>query len=76
MSGELIYSVAVAIVRYPGDRDGGTGAGGPTETPTIVRYCDVCGRWGANNSTHLCRRNWRTRLSDLLMDLTHDGRRR
>jgi hypothetical protein len=73
MIGELIYSVEVAVVRCPGDGEGANG--GPTETPTTVRYCDVCRRWGANGSTHLCWRNWRPRLSDLLMDLARDGRR-
>ena len=72
MSRELIYSVEVAIVRCPGDGDL---PGGPTEKPTTVRYCDVCRRWGASGSTHLCGRNWRIRLWDLLMDLARDVRR-
>ncbi len=71
MTGELIYSVEVAIVRCPGDGE----AGAPAERPTIVRYCDICRRWGAAGSTHLCLRNWRRRLSDLLMEMTRDGRR-
>lgn len=71
MIGDLIYSVEVAIVRCPGD-----GAdGGPVEKPITVRYCDICRRWGESGSTHLCWRNWRQRLSDLLLDLTRDGRR-
>lgn len=74
MIGELLYSIEVAIVRCPGDRDAETQAG-PRETPTIVRYCDVCRRWGANGSTHTCWRNWRPRLSDLLIEMTRDGRR-
>jgi hypothetical protein len=74
MIGELIYSVAVTVVRCPGDGDDGANAG-PTETPTVVRYCDVCRRWGANGSTHLCWRNWHKRLSDLLMDLSRAGGR-
>ena len=73
MIDDLIYSVAVTIVRCPGD--GERGGAGPTETPTIVRYCDICRRWGANNSTHLCWRNWRPRLSDLLRELTRGARR-
>ena len=72
MIGELIYSVEVAVVSCPGDGEGG---GAPTEKSTTVRYCDICRRWGANGSTHLCWRNWRPRLSDLLMELTRDGRR-
>jgi hypothetical protein len=44
MTDDLIYSVAVTIVRCPGD--GEHGGAGPTETPTIVRYCDICRRWG------------------------------
>jgi len=71
MIGDLIYSVEVAIVRCPGD---GRGAG-PTEEPIVVRYCDICRRWGAAGTTHMCWRNWRQRLSDLLLDLSRDGRR-
>jgi hypothetical protein len=73
MIGELIYSVEVSVVRCPGD--GEDGGAGPVEQRTRVRYCDICRRWGANNSTHLCWRNWRPRLSDLLMEMTRDGRR-
>ena len=71
MSRELIYSVEVAIVRCPGDGDG---PGTPAPKPTTVRYCDVCRRWGATGSTHLCGRNWCIRLWDLLMDLARDVR--
>jgi hypothetical protein len=71
MSGELIYSVEVAIVRCPGDRE----QSGLVETPTTIRYCDICRRWGATGTTHMCWRNWHKRLSDLLMELTRDGRR-
>jgi hypothetical protein len=71
MIGELIYSVEVAIVRCPGDRD----QSAPVERPTTVRYCDICRRWGATGTTHMCWRNWHKRLSDLLMELTRDGRR-
>ena len=71
MIGEQIYSVEVAIVRCPGDGEDGA----PAERPVTVRYCDICRRWGASGSTHMCWRNWRSRLSDLLMDLARDGRR-
>ena len=71
MIGELIYSVEVAIVRCPGDRDQGATA----EKPTTVRNCDICRRWGPMGTTHMCWRNWHKRLSDLLIDLTRDGRR-
>lgn len=71
MTGELIYSVEVAIVRCPGDGEDGA----PAELPVTVRYCDICRRWGASGSTHICWRNWRPRLSDLLLDLARDGRR-
>lgn len=74
MTGELVYSVEVAIVRCPGDGEGGANPG-PVETPATVRYCDVCRRWGASGSTHTCFRNWRQRLSDLLIEMTRDGRR-
>jgi len=73
MTGELVYSVEVAIVRCPGDGEGGANPG-PVETPTAVRYCDVCRRWGASGTTHTCWRNWRTRLSDLLIEMTREGR--
>ncbi|HLK90205.1 MAG TPA: hypothetical protein VKZ18_09945 [Polyangia bacterium] len=73
MIGELIYSVEVAVVRCPGDTDGSANAG-PVEKPTTVRYCDICRRWGATGSTHMCWRNWHKRLSDLLMEMTRDGR--
>jgi hypothetical protein len=75
MSRELIYSVEVAIVHCPGDVGGADSMGGPVDRPTTLRYCDVCRSWGANGSTHLCGRNWRPRLSDLLVDLTRGGRR-
>jgi len=75
MTVELIYSVAVTIVRCPGDGEDGASMGVPSEGPATVRYCDMCRRWGASGSTHLCWRNWRTRLSDLLMDLAREGRR-
>ena len=74
MTGELIYSVAVTIVRCPGDGEDGASMGVPAETPAIVRYGDICRRWGPNGSTHICWRNWRTRLSDLLMELAREGR--
>lgn len=74
MTREQIYSIDVAVVRYPGDRDGDD-AGGPTEKPATVRYCDICRRWGATGSTHLCGRNWLPRLSDLLVELAREGRR-
>lgn len=71
MTGEPIYSVEVAIVRGPGDPT----RGAPAEWPTTVRYCDVCQRWGAIGTTHMCWRNWHKRLSDLLVELTREGRR-
>ena len=70
MTGVLIYSVEVAIVRCPDD--GGQRA--PAETPTTIRYCDVCRRWGATGTTHMCWRNWHKRLSDLLIELAREGR--
>lgn len=72
MNGGLLYSVEVAIVRCPGDGADGTNPG-PTEKPTIVRYCDVCRRWGVNGSSHTCRQNWRPRLSDLLIQMSREG---
>jgi hypothetical protein len=71
---ELIYSVEVAIVRCPGDSEAGSEPG-PVEKPLTVRYCDICRRWGATGTTHMCWRNWRRRLSDLLLELTREGRR-
>jgi hypothetical protein len=72
---EQMYSVEVAIVRWPGDGEGGGSLGVPVEKSTTVRYCDICRRWGAVGSTHMCWRNWRRRLSDLLIEMTRDGRR-
>ena len=74
MIGELIYSVEVAIVRCPGDGEAAP-TPGRSRQPTTVRYCDICRRWGAIGTTHMCWRNWRPRLSDLLMEMTRDGRR-
>ena len=75
MIGEQIYSVEVAIVRCPGDGPDGGPLGVPVEKPVMVRYCDICRRWGAVGSTHMCWRNWRQRLSDLLIEMTRDVRR-
>jgi hypothetical protein len=68
MKAGRIYSVEVLVVGFPGggDSDG--------ERAT-VRYCDECRRWGATATTHLCGRNWRLRLSDLLLDLARERRR-
>ncbi|HEX3696224.1 MAG TPA: hypothetical protein VH374_12645 [Polyangia bacterium] len=74
MRRELVYSVEVAIVRCPGDGTDGASLGAPVETPTTVRYCDICRRWGAAGTTHMCWRNWRRRLSDLLREMKRDGR--
>jgi len=73
MSGEQIYSMEVSIVRCPGDGEDGGPLGTSIEKPTMVRYCDVCRRWGAVGSTHICWRNWQVRLSDLLLDLSLGG---
>jgi hypothetical protein len=73
MIGELIYSVEVLVVHAPGD--GEHSAPGPVEAPVTVRYCDICRRWGAVGSTHICWRNWRSRLSDLLIELGREVRR-
>ncbi|HVV51133.1 MAG TPA: hypothetical protein VHO06_15805 [Polyangia bacterium] len=69
MNGDLIYSVEVEVIAFPDEE-----AGEYTRKPTIVRYCDICRRWGAVGSTHMCWRNWRPRLSDLLIEMTRDGR--
>jgi hypothetical protein len=73
MIGELIYSVEVRVLRAPGDDEASAPA--PVEAPVTVRYCDICRRWGAVGSTHLCWRNWRSRLSDLLIELGREVRR-
>jgi hypothetical protein len=67
MISDLIYMIEVSVVRP--NVDGQVG-----EQHAAVVYCDICRRWGAKGSTHICWRNWRVRLSDLLMDLTADGR--
>jgi len=74
MIGDRLYSVEVAIVRCPGDGEDGAAAG-PVEKAVTVRYCEICNRWGSTGSTHLCGRNWRPRLSDLLVEITREGRR-
>ena len=61
MSSELVYSVEVAIVRCPGDGEGGANPG-PLETPMAVRYCDVCReafRSGRSIACLVCCRDWR-----------------
>ncbi len=68
MKAERIYSVEVTVVGFPG-------GGEQDEAKPIVRYCDECRRWGAAGTTHLCGRNWRLRLSDLLIDLARELRR-
>lgn len=40
----------------------------------VVRYCDVCHRWGSRRSVHLCGVNWHPGLEDLLRELTKEGR--
>ena len=75
MIGDLLYSVEVEVIRYPGEIDDGASPGVAPEQPTIVRYCDICRRWGEVGTTHMCWRNWHPRLSDLLMAMTRDGRR-
>jgi hypothetical protein len=76
-AGELIYAIEIPVVPFPHDGSGQAATPATPTTPTTVRYCDLCRRWGEKNSTpHLCWRNWQPRLSDLLMQLTRDGRRR
>ena len=73
MKRERIYSMEVAITRCPGDGEDGAALGAPAETPVTVRYCDICRRWGATGTTHMCWRNWHRRLSDLLINLKRGG---
>jgi hypothetical protein len=76
VTGELIYSVELAVVRCLGDGQKGDGeaAGATTVKPVAVSYCDICRRWGAVGTTHVCWRNWHKRLSDLHLTLLRDGR--
>lgn len=60
MTDELFYSVEVAIVASDGTPRQGQ--------PTAVRYCDICRRWGMDGTRHICWRNWRRHLSDLLLE--------
>jgi hypothetical protein len=69
---ESIYSVALACLRAPGTASDGA----PPLPRGSVLYCDICRRWGLAGTTHVCWRNWRVRLSDLLLDLTSDSRAR
>jgi len=72
MIGESIYSVGIACLRAPGAANDN---GVPLPRGSVL-YCDICRRWGTAGTTHICWRNWRVRLSDLLLDLTRDGRAR
>ena len=65
---EAIYSVEVTFPNNPAVEDS-------TFKRTKVLYCDICRRWGEHDSSHLCWRNWRVRLSDALADLTRGDRR-
>ena len=40
----------------------------------IVRYCDVCHRWGGRRSVHLCGVNWHGSLEGLLQEFAKEGR--
>src|SRR5262249_52856880 len=73
MIGESIYAVGVAWLRPPGAE---MPTGAAREPRGAVLYCDICRRWGAAGTTHICWRNWRVRLSDLLLDRPRDGRSR
>jgi hypothetical protein len=75
MTTDLIYSVEVAVIRFPGEGNLGGDRASLPQPPTIVRYCDICRRWGQNNTTHICWRNWTSRLSDVLMQLAREGQR-
>lgn len=46
----------------------------PQRARLIVRYCDVCHRWGERRSVHLCGVNWHARLETLLQELAKEGR--
>jgi hypothetical protein len=71
MTADPIYSVEVAVVCRPDEARGSDA--GTAERRILVRYCDVCRRWGAVRSTHLCRRNWKPKLSELLGELVAPG---
>ena len=73
--GELIYSFEVPVLGAPAPPGDGGAPGARTQKATTVRYCDICRRWGAGDTTHACWLNWWPRLSDLLLELTRDGRR-
>jgi hypothetical protein len=40
----------------------------------VVRYCDVCHRWGGRRSVHLCGVNWHPRLEGLLKEIATEAR--
>jgi hypothetical protein len=74
--GDLIYSVEVTVAPSNDNAQGETetaAADRPPAPATRVRYCDICRRWGLAGSRHVCWRNWRHRLSDLLTELALDG---
>jgi hypothetical protein len=66
---EAIYSVGVAALR---PRANGVPGLAAAAARASVLYCDICRRWGTAGTTHVCWRNWRVRLSDLLVELADD----
>jgi hypothetical protein len=40
----------------------------------MVRYCDVCSRWGRQRTLHICGINWFPKLETLLRDLLQERR--
>jgi hypothetical protein len=47
----------------------------PGDSVRLVRYCDVCRRWGQRGSVHLCGRNWYQHLGELLVVVAGGGAR-
>jgi hypothetical protein len=41
----------------------------------LVRYCDVCRRWGQRGTVHLCGQNWYQHLGELLVAVAGGGAR-
>jgi len=74
MIDELFYSAEVAVVHPPEDLEA-SASPRRSQKPTPVRYCDICRRWGMDGTRHVCWRNWRRHLSELLLEMTRDGRR-